>query len=206
MFPTCLNSKDWSNGAVQTSSSSSNCKKRPESTSESIAVQLHSDPNLSPEAAEQIAGIVKELYQALARPKELSAVHLRAATTFRPDAAIALGALLNDMHDALLKENPERWLCDAALNLKQSGSLPEVQGQQIGVDPDAPISLSKLANLFRMLKSEPGMILIRAPAIRGPRTHIKKGAFSACTFQPSPDRKVVVFNPDLLQGRARPAI
>lgn len=82
-------------------------QEKPESTSESIAVQLHSDPNLSPEAAEQIAGIVKELYQALARPKEPSAVHLRAATTFRPDAAIALGALLNDMHDALLGKSKD---------------------------------------------------------------------------------------------------
>ena len=80
-------------------------QEKPESTSDSIAVQLHSDPNLSPEAADHIAGIVKELYQVLARPKELSAVHLRAAKTFRPDAAIALGALLNDMHGALLKES-----------------------------------------------------------------------------------------------------
>ena len=80
-------------------------QERPESTSETIAIQLHSDPNLSQEAADHIAGIVKELYQVLARPKELSAVHLRAAKTFRPDAAIALGTLLNDMHDALLKES-----------------------------------------------------------------------------------------------------
>ena len=82
-------------------------QEKPENTSEMIAVQLHSDPNLSLEAADQIAGIVNELYQTLARPKELSAVHLRAAATFRPDAASALGALLNDLHDALLRESSD---------------------------------------------------------------------------------------------------
>ena len=57
-----------------------------------------------PEAAERIAGIVGDLYQALARPQEVAAVHLRAAKTFRPDAAHALGALLSDLNQALMEE------------------------------------------------------------------------------------------------------
>lgn len=69
-----------------------------------IAQQLRADPNLPPEAAERIAGIVDDLYQVLARPQEIAAVHLRAAKTFRPEAASALGALLNDLKGALVEE------------------------------------------------------------------------------------------------------
>ena len=69
-----------------------------------IAEPLRADSNLPSGAADQIAGIVSELYQALARPQEIVAVHLRAARTFRPDAAHVLGVLLNDMHEALIKE------------------------------------------------------------------------------------------------------
>lgn len=73
-------------------------------TPDVIAAHLRADPNLPQEAAEQIAGLVGELYRTLARPQRLVAAHLRAATTFRTDAARAVGALLNDLHDALLKE------------------------------------------------------------------------------------------------------
>ena len=73
-------------------------------TADAIAAHLHADRNLSPEAAERIAGIVGELYQALARPQKIVAVHLRAARTFRPDAARALGALLSELNEALLEE------------------------------------------------------------------------------------------------------
>ena len=73
-------------------------------TTDLIAEHLRSDRNLSPEAAEQIVGIVNELYQALARPQQVSAVHLRAARTFRPEASRALGMLLDDLNDALLEE------------------------------------------------------------------------------------------------------
>lgn len=76
-------------------------------TTDLIAEHLQSDPNLPAAAADQIAGIVSELYQALARPPEVSAVHLRAATTFRPEAARALGMLLTDLHGALLKESAD---------------------------------------------------------------------------------------------------
>ena len=73
-------------------------------TTDIIAEHLRADINLPPGAADQIAGIVSELYQALARPQEIVAVHLRAAKTFRPDAAHVLGLLLNDMNEALVKE------------------------------------------------------------------------------------------------------
>ena len=75
-----------------------------EATPDLIAGHLHSDRNLRPEAAEQIAGIVKDLYRSLAHRQEISAVHLRAATTFRPEAARALGMLLDDLQKALTEE------------------------------------------------------------------------------------------------------
>ena len=73
-------------------------------TSDLIAEHLRADRNLPPEAAERIAGIVVDLYQALARPREIAAVHLRAAKTFRPDAARALGVMLSDLNQALMEE------------------------------------------------------------------------------------------------------
>ena len=74
-------------------------------TTDAIAEHLQMDPNLPAAAADQISGIVTELYQALARPQQLSAVHLRAARTFRPEAARALGEILGDLHRALLEED-----------------------------------------------------------------------------------------------------
>ena len=73
-------------------------------TTDLIAEYLRADRNLPPIAADRIAGIVSELYQALARPREIAAVHLRAAKTFRPDAARDLGILLSDLKEALMKE------------------------------------------------------------------------------------------------------
>lgn len=77
---------------------------RPTSTTEIIAEHLRADRNLRPESADQIAGIVRELYHALARQEEVAAVHLRAANTFRPGAVRALGKLLDDMNRALIEE------------------------------------------------------------------------------------------------------
>ena len=74
-------------------------------TTDAIAEHLHADRSLPPEAANQIAGIVNELYQALARPQTAAAVHLRAARTFRPDAARALGELISEMNESLVKES-----------------------------------------------------------------------------------------------------
>ena len=72
-----------------------------------IAEHLRADRNLPPEAAERIAGIVGDLYQALARPQEIAAVHLRAAKTFRPEASSTLGALLDDLNKALAEEDAD---------------------------------------------------------------------------------------------------
>ena len=77
---------------------------RATATTEVIAEQLRADRNLSPEAADRIAGIVGDLYQALALPQEVVAVHLRAARTFRPEAANVLGALLGDLNQVLAEE------------------------------------------------------------------------------------------------------
>ena len=76
-------------------------------TTDVIAAHLRADRNLPPDAAERIAGIVGDLYQALARPPEIAAVHLRSAKTFRPDAARYLGALLSDLNQALKEEAPD---------------------------------------------------------------------------------------------------
>ena len=79
-------------------------QERATATTDIIAEHLRADSNLPSGAADQIAGIVSELYQALARPQEIVAVHLRAAKTFRPDAARVIGVLLNDMNEALIEE------------------------------------------------------------------------------------------------------
>ena len=73
-------------------------------TTDIIAEHLHADRNLPPGAAQRIADIVGDLYQALVRPEEIATVHLRAAKTFRPDAARALGSLLSELNQALLEE------------------------------------------------------------------------------------------------------
>lgn len=70
-------------------------------TTDLIAEYLKADRNLPPEAADRIAGIVDELYRALAQPPEIAAAHLRTAKTFRPDAARDLGLLLFDLNKAL---------------------------------------------------------------------------------------------------------
>lgn len=68
---------------------------------EVIGAHLRTDPLLPGEAAEKIAGIVKDLYEALARPPAAAPVHLRAARTFTPDAARELGDILGRMYNRL---------------------------------------------------------------------------------------------------------
>lgn len=74
------------------------------STPETIAARLRTDPLLSTAAADQIASIVKQLYEALARPPQNAPVHLRAAKTFTPDAANRLGELLERIQRRLVEE------------------------------------------------------------------------------------------------------
>jgi transcriptional regulator with XRE-family HTH domain len=70
---------------------------RTEDTPEVIAHHLARDPNLSPAAAEKIAGLVRELYTTLATADRDVKVHLRAASTFTPEAARLLSDMLGDI-------------------------------------------------------------------------------------------------------------
>jgi transcriptional regulator with XRE-family HTH domain len=67
---------------------------------------LVTDPALSPDAAEQIASVMRSMYQALAaqsrmRTLEPMAVHLRAASVMRPGVPERLASLIKDMREAL---------------------------------------------------------------------------------------------------------
>src|SRR6266542_2274869 len=77
---------------------------RPASTVDEVTSHLFADPRLSPEAAERIAGVVRDLYAALARevdePAPL-AMHLRAAPVMRPGVPERLAGLLHDVRAAL---------------------------------------------------------------------------------------------------------
>ena len=76
-----------------------------DSTPEVIEAHLRGDPALSSDAAEAIAGLVKELYKQLAEPAEVAtAFHLRAASTFVPEASVLFAELLREMHQAVLGE------------------------------------------------------------------------------------------------------
>ncbi len=77
---------------------------RTESTPEAIAEHLMADPALPPDAADRIAGLVRDLYQNLASTDRRPAVHLRAAKTFAPPALRLLTELLDDMQAALEAE------------------------------------------------------------------------------------------------------
>ena len=77
----------------------------PDSTPDLIETHLRGDPALSSDAAGRIAGIVREFYDQLAKPEDVAiACHLRAASTFRPEASALFAELLQEMHDALLTE------------------------------------------------------------------------------------------------------
>lgn len=71
---------------------------------EVMSNHLRRDPALSQEDAQRIGRVIRELYEALARPTDTSAVHLRTASTFRPAAARLLGELLADMREKLESE------------------------------------------------------------------------------------------------------
>lgn len=76
-----------------------------DSTPELIEAHLRGDPALSSDAAEAIAGLVRQLYDRLAEPAEVAtALHLRAASTFRPEASVLFAELLREMHRAILGE------------------------------------------------------------------------------------------------------
>lgn len=71
---------------------------------EDVISHLKSDPALSPEAAESIVNIVRDLYKALGRNVEVPAplvCHLRAAPVMRPGIPDKLDRVLRDMRDAI---------------------------------------------------------------------------------------------------------
>jgi transcriptional regulator with XRE-family HTH domain len=75
-------------------------------TPEVIAHHLARDPNLSDAAAEKIAGLVRELYTSLAMADRRIKVHLRAASTFTPDASRLLGEMIGEIQRKLTS-NPD---------------------------------------------------------------------------------------------------
>lgn len=76
------------------------------STPDLIEAHLRGDPALSDDAAERIAGLVREFYDHLAHPAEVAvACHLRAASTFKPEASVLLADILQEMHDTLMAED-----------------------------------------------------------------------------------------------------
>lgn len=80
---------------------------RVENTPDAIEVRLLSDPALRQDAAEKIAGIVRDLYESLAAQDRRLAVHLRAAKTFSPPALFLITDLLSEMQVALDRPGSE---------------------------------------------------------------------------------------------------
>lgn len=79
-------------------------RQRQQNTPEHIKHSLLSDPHLTEQAAEQIAALVQNLYETLATPVGDAEVHLRAHSTFIPDAARQLGVLIEQMQNRLLAD------------------------------------------------------------------------------------------------------
>lgn len=76
-----------------------------DSTPDVVEVHLRADPGLSSDSAKVIADMVRELYDRLATPAAAAtAFHLRAASTFKPEASALFAELLRDMHQALMDE------------------------------------------------------------------------------------------------------
>lgn len=72
-----------------------------------IARHLHADSRLSDEAAEQIAGLVDEMYQKLANSRPALAIRLRSAQTFTPAAGVLLAEILSEMSAVLEADENE---------------------------------------------------------------------------------------------------
>ena len=72
---------------------------------------LSADPRLSPEHADTIASVIRQMYDALAAKAgpgtPLAACHLRAAPTLRPGVPDRLGKILVDLHAALQRRIEE---------------------------------------------------------------------------------------------------
>lgn len=72
---------------------------------EEAITHLHQDPRLTPEAANSMADMLKQMYSVLAQStpqtKPLVACHLRAASAMRPGVPHRFSALLTEMHAGL---------------------------------------------------------------------------------------------------------
>ena len=72
---------------------------------EAAVRHLLADPRLSKEAAAKIGGVLRDMYDALAKsaapPTASVACHLRATSVMRPGVPERLASLLTDMHAAL---------------------------------------------------------------------------------------------------------
>lgn len=90
-------------GDPMTAESPGELRMEPTSTPEAIAEHLRTDPLLPVDAADRIAAIVRDLYDALAARPSTAPLHLRAARTFTPPAAEGLADLLTRMQAGLLR-------------------------------------------------------------------------------------------------------
>jgi transcriptional regulator with XRE-family HTH domain len=77
---------------------------RSESTPEFVAHVLRSDPALTDQAREQLAGVFSQMYAALTVTSQHATVQLRAERAFTPDAGNLLADILAGMEKALLGE------------------------------------------------------------------------------------------------------
>lgn len=73
-------------------------------TVEAITTHLTQDPVLRPADAQRIARMVQDMYEALARPQQVGAVHLRSASTMKPLVGTLLGEMLDDMRSRLERD------------------------------------------------------------------------------------------------------
>lgn len=85
--------------------------RRAQSAVDQAIEHLVTDPALTPEAADRIASVVRDLYRALAHPTAALpaaplALHLRAASVMRPGVPERLASLLTDMREALEQNTP----------------------------------------------------------------------------------------------------
>lgn len=86
--------------------------KQGERSIEVVAHHLMTDPRLSPEAAQQIVTVVREMYRALAAKRQQTVappltLHLRAASIMRPGVPERLASILKEM-DSALRHRPRR--------------------------------------------------------------------------------------------------
>jgi len=73
----------------------------PAGTLDLVARHFRSDQSLSPEAAEKLTAMVRDMYNKLASERPRLAVHMRSAKTFTPAAGALLAEILSEMQDVL---------------------------------------------------------------------------------------------------------